>query len=102
MTTTTTTTEREWIMENAAEHVVVMFDGETGEQSYLAIMDGEHVALGEIDKHFALGLAARLIELAIDLPDTRFKLPSATLPPEKRRTVRRLSAVDDHLRSLDD
>ena len=102
MTTNTTTTEREWIMENAAEHVVVMFDGETGKQSYLAILDGDHVALSEIDKHFALGLAARLIELAIDLPDTRFKLPSATLSPEKRRTVRRLSVVDDHLRALDD
>lgn len=51
MTTTTTTTEREWIMENAAEHVVVMFDGETGEQSCIAIMDGDYVALGEIDKH---------------------------------------------------
>lgn len=94
-------TEREWIMENAAEHVVVLFDQETGAQACLAIMDGENVVLDEIDKHYALGLAARLVELAIELPPTRAMLPATTLPPEKRRTVRRLSVVDDQLRSLD-
>lgn len=88
------TTEREWIMENAAEHVRVMYDAETGKPDHLAIMDGEVMAIGEIDKHYALGLAAQLIELALELPDTRHKLPVTTLPPGKR--LKRLSVVDEH------
>ncbi|MCM3779874.1 hypothetical protein [Microbacterium hydrocarbonoxydans] len=96
------TTEREWIMDNAAEHVVVLFDHETGAQSCLAIVDGDNVVLDEIDKHYALGLAARLVELAIELPDTRVKLPSATLTPDKRRPIRRLAAVDEQLREIDE
>lgn len=95
------TTEREWIMENAAEHVVVLYNQETGEQECLAIVDGPLVVLNEIDKHFALGLAARLVELAIELPPTRVHLPVTTLPPEKRRTIRRLAAVDDELMGRD-
>lgn len=93
------TTEREWILENAAEHVVVMYDVETGKPDCLAIMDGDYMAIGEIDKHYALGLAAKLIELALELPDTRHKLPTATLPPEKR--LKRLAAVDNEFMERD-
>lgn len=100
--TTNTTTELSWVKENAAEHVVLVFDAETGKQDSLAIMDGDVPVLSDIDKNFALALAARLVELAIELPPTRVTLPVTTLAPEKRRTVRRLSVVDDHLRSLDD
>lgn len=99
--TTNTATELSWVKENAEEHVHLVFDAETGEQSHLMIMDGEFGVLNDIDKNFALALAARLVELAIELPPTRVTLPVTTLPAEKRRHVRRLSGVDDHLRSLD-
>lgn len=100
--TVQTITELAWAKENAAEHVVLVFDAETGEQDYLAILEDGVPVLSDIDKNFALALAARLVELAIELPESRVILPRETLPPEKRRTLRRLSVVDDRLRSLDD
>ncbi|TCJ23543.1 hypothetical protein E0W80_10400 [Microbacterium sp. PI-1] len=100
--TAETITELSWAKENAEEHVVLLFDPETGEQHCLAILEDGIPVLTDIDKNFALSLAARLVELAIELPESRVILPVTTLPPEERRTVRRLSAVDDHLRALDD
>lgn len=100
--TTNNNTELSWVKENAEEHVQLVFDAETGQQSHLMIVDGDYGVLSDIDKNFALALAARLVELAIELPPTQVTLPVTTLSPEKRRTVRRLSVVDDHLRSLDD
>lgn len=99
--TAETITELSWAKENAEEHVALVFDTETGKQLYLAILEDGVPVLSDIDKNFALALAARLVELAIELPESRVILPVTTLPPEKRRTVRRLSVVDDHLRSLD-
>lgn len=95
-------TEEQYNEDAAAEIVHIMYDPETFAFSHIGIVDTEGNVAQELDRNLAREVAYRLLRLADQAPPPQVILPSRTAPKSPLRPIRRLSVVDDHLRSLDD
>lgn len=84
-----TITEEQWNANEAEEIVHLFKDAATGEPLFVSFLDEvDHSYTYEMDKHLARAVAARLVELAEQLPE----------PP---RILRRRRDVDDRLRGIE-
>lgn len=81
-------TEEQLNAEYAAEIVTILTETETGKKSIAVLSEDCERIVHELDKHAALAVAVRLIELSTQLP----------APP---RILRRSSEIEDELRDRD-
>lgn len=70
------------------DYVHIAYDADTGNPSVILLLDTEENVAAELSPHLARNLARKLTQLADEF--------------EQHKPLRRLTAVEDHLRGLDD
>lgn len=95
-------TEERWNEDAAAEIVHIVYDAATFDFSCIGIVDAEGRVAHELDRNLAREVGHLLLRLADQAPTPPVILPSRNTPQQAPKPLRRLSVVDDRLRSLDD
>ncbi|MFK4789879.1 hypothetical protein [Microbacterium sp. ZW T5_56] len=72
-----TMTEAEWQAQGAAETAVLSHAVDDPADVHIVLLDTAWEPVIELDKHAAIALAARLLDLALQVPEPRFTLPLA-------------------------